>query len=400
MTTLTVALPLVRPMVGTEFSYALSGDGRVLLGHGIAPLDLLPRADGLVLVVPARCLSWHEVKLPPRSASRLRAALDGILEDRLLDEPANLALALGPHRESDRTTLVAACDKTWLRTALQFFELAQRPATRVVPAFEPAGEAAQRRLVVTGTAEDAWMTRVDARSVLCAPLGAAAVLQGVDAPEAEPPALVAEPAVAALAEQVMGRPALIQDTAQSLLASSASAWELAQFDLALSSGGRLARRWAQGWAQLARAAAWRPARWGLLVLLLANLVGLNAWAWRQDAAVQAKREQVKGLLIQTFPRVRTIVDAPLQMQRELALLRQASGGLSGRDFEVMLDAIGAALPPGQTPTAIEYSPGEAVVRGAGLNPAQLALVTGKLAGLGYTARLDGERLLVRAGSSL
>ena len=36
----------------------------------------------------------------------------------------------------------------------------------------------------------------------------------------------------------------------------------------------------------------------------------------------------------------------------------------GRDFEVMLDAIGAALPPGQTPAAIEYSAGEIVLRGA------------------------------------
>ena len=127
---------------------------------------------------------------------------------------------------------------------------------------------------------------------------------------------------------------------------------------------------------------------------------MNAWAWRQDNALQAKRQQVKALLSLTFPQVRTIVDAPVQMEREVALLRQASGGLSARDMEVMLGAVGAALPDGHTLTSIEFSPGEAVVKGTALDPSQLALVSGKLSGLGYTARLDGDRLVVGAGKGL
>lgn len=398
MNTLTVALPLDRPTLGTEFSYVLSADGKTVLGHGIAPLTLLPRADATVLVVPARCLSWHDAKLPPLSAGRLRAALDGLLEDRLLDEPANLALALGPQRSADGTALVAACDKLWLRAALQFFESGQRPASRVVPEFEPALEPAQCRLVATGTAEDAWLARVGLRNVLSSPLHGASALLDAGAAELETLPLSAEPAVAGLAEQALARPAFILETAQALLASNRSAWELAQFDLALSSGGRMARRWAQGWQQFARAPYWRPARWGLIILLLANFIGLNAWAWRQDSALQAKRDQVKSLLTQTFPRVRTIVDPPLQMERELALLRQAGGGLAARDLEVMLAAVGAALPPGKSAAAIDFSPGEAVLKGVGLSESQMALFSGKLAGQSYSARLDGERLLVRAGN--
>ena len=401
MTTLTVALPLVRPTVGTEFSYVLSDDGQVALDHGVVPLALLPRADALVLVVPARALSWHEVKLPPMSPGRMRAALDGVLEDRLLDEPAGLAFALGPQRGPDGVALVAVCDKPWLRAALQFFEQALRPATRVVPEFSPAhADAAQPRLVVSGTVEEAWMALVDTHGVTCVPLSAAPVLLGTGAHDFEAAPLLAEPAVAELAEQLLGRAVLIQPVAQGLLASGRTLWELAQFDLAISSGGRMARRWAQGWQQLTRAPAWRAARWGLAGLLLANLVGLNAWAWRLDTTLQAKRDKVKSVLSQTFPRVKTIVDAPVQMERELGLLRQASGGLTGRDLEVMLGVIGAALPAGPSPSAIEFSPGEAVVKGVGLNPSEVALVSGKLAGLGYSARLDGERLVVRAGSSL
>jgi general secretion pathway protein L len=209
-------------------------------------------------------------------------------------------------------------------------------------------------------------------------------------------AIHCEPAVAALAEQILGSAPAITDTAQALRRSSQSAWELAQFDLALSSRGRLARRWIQAGQQVARARAWRPARWGLAGVLVANLIGLNAWAWHQDDLLQARRQQVKALLSQTFPRVRTIVDAPRQMERELAVLRQASGGLSARDLEVMLGAVGAALPPGAKPMGIDFSPGELALRGAGIDGAQMALLDGKLAALGYSARLDGDQLLVRS----
>jgi general secretion pathway protein L len=212
--------------------------------------------------------------------------------------------------------------------------------------------------------------------------------------------LLAEPAVAELAERVLGRAPEIQAQAQSLLESARTDWELAQFDLSISGGGRLARRWAQRWQQFLNAGRWRPARLGLVTLLVANLIGLNAWAWHLEAIESMKRAQVRALLVQTFPRVRTIVDAPLQMERELALLRQSSGVPERRDMEVVLGAVGAVLPPGPVPSGIEYSAGEAVVRGIGLDASQVSLVSGSLASQGYSARLDGDRLVVRVAERL
>ncbi len=399
MTTLTVALPLVRPTVGTDFSYALSDGNQTVLGHGFAPLARLPVADAVVLVVPARALSWHQVKLPALAASRMKAALEGALEERLLDEPSSLAFAVGPERGSDGTVTVAACDKAWLAGTLEFFEHARRPATRVVPEWAPVARGAQPQacVAVTGTAQDPWITVVDTAAVVCAPLGAAPVLLASAAHDADTAPLLAEPAVAAVAEHLLARPPLIRQVAEGLVASSQSPWELAQFELAISSSGRMARRAMQVMQQLVQSRAWRPARWALVVMLLANLIGVNAWAWRQDAVVKAKREQVKGVLSQTFPKVKTIVDPPLQMERELALLRQASGALSARDLEAMLGAVGAALPPGKFPSAIDFGPGEAAVRGLGLDAAQVAEIGRKLGGVGYTVRLDGDRLVVRSG---
>jgi general secretion pathway protein L len=57
-------------------------------------LPKLDRASELVVMVPALALSWHRVELPPglhKQKARLQAALHGLLEERLLDDPAQTA---------------------------------------------------------------------------------------------------------------------------------------------------------------------------------------------------------------------------------------------------------------------------------------------------------------------
>ena len=401
MTTLTLALTLARPTAGSEFRYVLSEDGRSVAGQGSAAVALLPRADTLVLVVPVRALSWHAVKLPPLSAGRQRAALDGMLEDRLLDDPATLALAMSPQRSPDGNTLVAACDKSWLAAVLQFFELSGRSASRVVPELAPLADAASGPLllVASGTPDEAWLAVADPTAVIGVPLAQARDLLPTDGHGPEAVTLVAEPAVADQAERLLGRPAVLRSAAEALLVCSQSDWELAQFDLTLSSRGRIARRWALGWSQFVRAPGWRAARWGLVALVVSNLVGLRAWAWHLDATRAARQLQVHQVLTQAFPGVKTVVNAPLQMERQMALLRQASGALSTRDLEPMLSAAGAALPDGLTPAGLDYSAGQLALRGVRLNPAQAELVAGKLSAQGYAAQIDGERLIVRSGGT-
>jgi general secretion pathway protein L len=345
-------------------------------------------------------LSWHEVKLPPVGTSRLRAALDGVLEDRLLDEPDNLALAIGPRGGPEGRLLVAACDKAWLRGALDFFESADRPASRMVPEFSPVpADNGQPRIVATGTPEDPHVVLIDAHGVVRAGLAAAPLLLDAAAETFAEADVIAEPAVAELAEQILARPVRIRAVAEGLVASTKTPWELAQFDLAISGHGRLARRWAQAWQQFMRARRWRPVRWGLVALVAANLAGLNAWAWRQDAMLQDRREQVKLLLSQTFPGVRTIVDAPLQMERELDLLRQSSGALSSGSLETMLAAATAVLPAGLSPSGIDYAAGELTLKGLGLGVSQVADMDRQLLARGYASRIDGDRLVLRAAAT-
>lgn len=394
MTTLILALPLTKPSAATEFEFVVSSPARALMDHGMAPLGLLPAAETVVLVAPARALSWHRVRLPPVAASRTGAALAGLLEDHLLDDPAQLAFALVPGRTADGQSLVVTCDRAWLRAALDLFEQARRPVGRVVPEYAPQGPASEAvQLHVVGTAQDASLVVVDARGATCLPLASAhAAFADRALPQGD---VFAEPAVAGLAEQVLGRVAVVQPAAQRLLQASRCEWELAQFELSIRGGGPLARRWSQRARQLATAPAWRSARWGLVGLLLVHLIGLNAWAWKLDAVLLDKQRRINALLTQTFPGVRTVVDAPRQMERELALLRQASGGIAPGDLEAMLSALGAALPDGKLPLAIDFAPGELALRGLELSLAQRDQLQGTLQNQGYQVRVDNGRLVVR-----
>ena len=41
---------------------------------------------------------------------------------------------------------------------------------------------------------------------------------------------------------------------------------------------------------------WKAARWGAALALLAQVVGLNAWAWTENRAIAAKQVQVRSTL--------------------------------------------------------------------------------------------------------
>ncbi|GKS84928.1 general secretion pathway protein GspL [Acidovorax sp. SUPP1855] len=411
MSTLILSLPPGHPGPATEYGYTLTTDGHTATRHANAPAALLPdpgRAGEVVAVVPARALSWQRVTLPPGAgtqAPRLRAVLEGLLEERLLDDPTALHFALEPGARPGAPAWVAVCDRAWLRAALQALEAAGRPVQRVVPEFAP-GPTASGALdhFALGTPEDAHLVATAQgpdQAVAVLPLSPMALqltgaMAGADA-GGQPPAVRAEPAVAALAEQMLGRPAALYTASQRALDAARGDWDLAQFDLASSGRTRALRKAGTTLGTFARAPQWRAARWALGLLVATQLVGLNAWAWQERQTLEAKQAGVRAALTQTFPQVKVVVDAPVQMERELAQLRQAAGSVSPRDLEPMLAAAGAALPPGQLPTALDYSAGDLRLRGLELPAEALASANQRLSAAGYSSRMQDGQWLLRTG---
>ena len=417
MSTLILFLPPARPGTATEYSYTLTADGHTALTHATAPAALLPepaRPGGeVVAVVPARALSWQRVPLPAglplgagQQTPRLRAVLDGLLEDRVLDDAAQLHFALQPGAQAGTPNWVAVCDRAWLREHLQALEAAGRRVARVVPELAPGPTASGRpELCALGTPEDACVVLAGHGADLgvavlpLSPMALTLARGGLPAaPDGEDDAIVvrAEPAVAALAERTLNTRVALHTASQRALEAARGDWDLAQFELASTGRTRALRKLGSLASALLHAPQWRAARWGAALLVVAHLVGLNAWAWQERKTLAAKQAAVRSTLTQTFPQVQVVVDAPLQMERELAQLRQATGSVSARDLEPLLAAAGAALPPGQQPTGIEYTPGELRLRGLALGPEELAAFTANLQSAGYRARQDDNSLLLQA----
>lgn len=410
---LLVTIPLPSAPAGGEYGWDLwSADGSKLRSSGNALPALLPSGDDLTLAVPAAALSWHEVTLPQGSMNspvRLRSVLAGLLEDRLLEDPELLHFALAPNAVAGRPIWVAACNRAWLRGIVQNLEAAGRRIERIVPEFTPLSRAlstapaatddalpASGALFATGEPENARITLCDAQGVLALPLDAAGVAALGTLPSDTQ--VQAEPAVAALAEELLAVTVPIVLPAERWLQAMASGWDLSQFDLASNSRARAGKKFAAIVQTLWHAPRWRAARWGAVVLLLAQLIGVNAWAWKERRSLEAKRGAIGTILAETFPGVQPYEPA-LQMTREVASLQQATGGVSAGDAEPMLAALAALLPPNRTPSAIDYAGGQLRLRGLGLGMADVTQIAAAMASRGYNARSEGDLLLVQAATT-
>lgn len=433
MRTLILTLPPDGIDATTRLDYVRTADGQMLSDQDAVTIDLLPTdVDDIVAVVPARLLSWHRVRLPAgsvprglrgeRALGRLRAILDGLLEDELLDEPADMHLALEPQAGTDAPVWVGACQRAWLSEALAALARAGHPVRRVVPELVP--QALAGSVLVAGDPHAPWVAGVlcgksqaagadngghrnaannneayEASGLLVCPLNPAALAQLGALAHAQDaaalPTLLAEPAVAVQAERLCQRPAVLQQRAQRLLLAAQSDWNLAQFELA--DLGR-SQRWAgvlMAVQSFVSAPAWRAARLMLALLLVVNLIGLNAFALREKALLAGQREAVRAVLRETFVRTAVIVDAPLQMAREVAALQRYSSHLADADLERML-AVLAAAPTAVALDSVDFEANQLRVGAVALGDGQ-ALAT-HLAAQGFQAVKQGAQWHITAGA--
>jgi general secretion pathway protein L len=341
------------PAPHSAVDWASSSDGQQVNNHGTSAISALSADPEWVLVLPPQAVSWHRITLPKVPAARLRAVLEGLLEERLLSDTADLHFALAPDAKSGTVVWVAACQKAWLKGWVQALEESGHPVTRIVPGLSPLADAspnegAPAKLTTLHwahhQADQAWLASASAAGVSNTPLvpHAGAALETLATEKSNHAQWLAEPAVAALAEQCFDRRFTLFTLPEWLLRCAQSDWNLAQFDLSLSNSARRGQRMRQLWRELRSAPAWRPARWGLAALVAAQLAGVNVAAWQEKRSLLAKQQAIGQMLQTTFPNVTLVLDAPVQMQRELSNLRQTQGQLSTLDLEAMLSAIAKA----------------------------------------------------------
>ncbi|HEY1129375.1 MAG TPA: type II secretion system protein GspL [Roseateles sp.] len=360
----------VRADAPHEYDYVLTPDGREIGAEGRAAATALPAADSVIAVLAESDVSWRRVELP-RAGRQMRAALAGKLEEVLLDEPEALHFALEPDALGGDSAWVAVTSRPWLADHLAQLEAAQIFIDRVAPLSWPDDLARGHFFEAQDEREAAGIALrwSHAEGVATLPL------DGGLARQFFPPGLVqaaqwtATPAVATVAERWLGTAVTVQTPAQRALAVVDNAWNLRQFDLAPRARGIRALRLV---SRALMRKPWRPVRYGLVGLVLVQVLGLNLWAWHQHRELAARREALTATLTGAFPQVRAILDAPVQMQKQLDLLRAGAGSIGEQDFEALLGAAALAWPGDRPPTdALAFEPGRLTVSAQGWAPAQI-----------------------------
>jgi general secretion pathway protein L len=393
-----------------EYAYVMTANGQSATRQGSATPDKLPRADAVVVVLEPADVSWHRLSLPKAPAGRLRQALGGLLEEALLVDPEELHLAVAPGAKAGDLTWIAACRHTWLTSHLMALDKANLRVDRVVPAVwpdapptayfqelpggaphantSPDGEGEGPALMLTWSTPDgvgSWpLFGSMARSLLPEPLPANA-------------RWLATPPAAAPAERWLGHAVQSRLPAEQWLHASRSMWNLLQFDLQNSSKG--AQFVSDGWRQF-MGPSWRPVRWGLLALVMTQVVGLNVWAWKLKHDLKWRKAEMTTLLRQTHPQVPVILNPEIQMRRETDALRAASGEAGPSDMEFLMRAVTSAWVGDQPAKALVYD-GESLDVGVpdSWRDDDMGVCMAHLEQAGFQLERTDRQLRVRASSA-
>lgn len=391
----TPAADPARAEVSKEYDFVLTPDGQQVGREGRALATALPAADTVIAVVSESDIAWRRVELP-RAGRQMRAALAGKLEESLLDDPDSLHFALEPDAQGGDTAWVAVTARAWLAEHLAQLDAAQVFVDRVAPLAWP--EVPPRGHFFEAAGSGALLRWSSADGVATLPLDGGLPRQFFT------PGLVhlaqwsATPAVATIAERWLGTAVSVQTPAQRALGVVDRAWDLRQFELAPKARGVRALRLFS--RELMRK-PWRPVRIGLLALAVVELLGLNLSAWQQSTALTRQREAVNALLTGTFPQVRAILDAPVQMQKELDLLRASAGSVGEQDLEALLAAAATAWPADRPPTdALAFESGRLTVSAAGWSAAQIDQLRSQLQSEGWRLEASEGKLTISRAVNL
>ncbi len=376
-----------------DYSFVLSPDGLVVASQGSCAAALLPRADSVALVLADSDVSWHRITLPKAPAAKLRAALSGVLEEALLDDADSVHLALAPEPVAGQPTWVAAVSRPWLVAELAALEKAHVFVDRVLPSSwpddPPSGHFSHAEAADAGPLVLNW---ADTEGVVVLRLQGGLARSLLPQPLPEGTRLSATPAAATAAERWLNAPVTVLPAAERALLATRSLWNLRQFDLARRSKGiRALRDTLRG----LRSPAWRPLRYGIVALVATQVIGLNAWAWQLRSAVDERRAAQVALLQTAFPQVRAVLDAPLQMRREVALLRSAAGKPDESDLEPMLQAAAAVWPPDLAVVeSIRFEPGRLTLAATSWNAGQIEQFRAQLRPQGLQVDATEGRLVL------
>lgn len=361
------------------------------LGAGFATLADLPRSDACELVLPADAVLLARVSLPPGNKQKLRQLLAYAIEDRLGAEPDAVHAAAASAPVAGQTA-VAVVDKAWLERVLACFRGAGLRARSAWP-----------ETLLPALPADGWVMVWDGRGGFLRS-GEHAGLSLDGGSSAQPPAALVLRVAEARAAAALPRRLVLR------LREGTPAPELETWSRTLGVAVEVGEKWAplrhpddtRGAIDLLQG-AFAPAsgvrgRWPALrlPLALAGLIALlhvgatTAEWWLLSREKRDLQAAMEASFREAFPDARVVVDAPLQMQRQLVELRSAAGQVSPVDFLPLLSRVAVVLDAGSRSglRAIRYEAGQLHLDVPVSDPAVAERLVQRLTEAGLTSRLQ------------
>lgn len=339
MTTLYIRHPARADSDSALVQFALVGDGGNLAQQGEGALrslgDLVAGARRVVLLLSGADVLLLQVKAPPLSHARLKAALPSLVEEQVLGDPADCVLVAGPVPAADGSRTVAVVQRGWFEALVKSLlaqgarSVAALPAQLCLP-LQPGSVSA-----AIGAHEITLRTGQWQGLGLALASAPAQALQTVRALAGDSPLMLY-----VASDQVGEFQVLAQDAGPAITVEAAhwahtvAAARALTFDLVpgLGSAGAKARDWQR----------WRwPLRFAVLAIVV-NLVGLNIEYFRMKQEADALRVAMNQTFKAAYPK-EVAYEPVLQMQKNIQRAKLGTGQLASDEFTFLTAALAEGL---------------------------------------------------------
>ncbi|MDD4928335.1 MAG: type II secretion system protein GspL [Gallionella sp.] len=330
--------------------WALCDEAGTVLQQGVSPLAAIPRTPECIGILAADRVLIFTTNKPPGNLRRWRTALPFIAEEHALTDPDDLHAV--PAASSDVGSIaVSVISKSWLKQILS--ATADRPMRRLIA-----------ESLMPTLSDNSWtLVRDGQQGFLRTSMTTGMALDNGD--EHTPPLALQ----LSLAAAGLRAPAQIElrlsdtntvtpDWSLPVPLTPGDAWDWRRAPISDKIPNLLWGDFAPTLRLLDGLGKLRPALYILLAALAIEVIGTHIeWSMlaREKHALLQQQEQIFRA---AFGDESTLVDAPLQMQRNLAALRHGAGVADDADFIALLDAATPLLSAGAVLRGLSYESGK------------------------------------------
>ncbi|MBI1890329.1 MAG: general secretion pathway protein GspL [Burkholderiales bacterium] len=330
--------------VAADDSGAVEREGAValsLLG------DAITKAQRVVIILAAGDVTLLQVKVPPMSAARLKAALPNLVEEQLISDPADCLLTTAPATAEGMRT-IAVVNRAWLEKivhkliALGARNIVAVPAQLCLP-YQPDTVSA-----AVGEYSMSLDMELALRSGEYEGMGLSMLPEQPDsgAPEAVQSLCTLAPTAAIALYVPQERVIVYQSVLHeheleervSLFADNWPRWIAGAKNVPINVAAGLG-------AAAGPSLHWQPWRWPLILaglLLLVNIIGLNVDWLRLKREATGARAMMMQIYKSVYPNETAILDPVAQMKQKIKAAQHRAGQASPSDFLVLATQFGEA----------------------------------------------------------